>query len=165
MFNEGLMDSAMIIGAKAQAEAERTPNGELLKAKSHFIQAMSASRIGKHETTELHLENGFSILGEEDIQSSTEEALVRLRLHSTAGLYYQQIGHFTNALDNYLKAESIIKRYHLPPNHTLASISNNIALIYLDQEDFEQALEYFQKAQTRAVEMNLSDGRRALIEG
>ncbi|MEL6844311.1 MAG: tetratricopeptide repeat protein, partial [Bacteroidota bacterium] len=165
LFNEGLMDSAMIIGAKAQAEAERTPNGELLKAKSHFIQALSASRIGKHETTELHLENGFSILGEEDIQSSTEEALVRLRLHSTAGLYYQQIGHFTNALDNYLKAESIIKRYHLPPNHTLASISNNIALIYLDQEDFEQALEYFQKAQTRAVEMNLSDGIRALIKG
>ncbi|MEL7339120.1 MAG: histidine kinase dimerization/phospho-acceptor domain-containing protein, partial [Bacteroidota bacterium] len=165
LLNEGLMDSALVVAAMAQAEAEKVPNSEVLQARTHFVQTMGASRIGRHEYTERHLEEGFRILGEEDIQTTDEEALVRLQLHSTAGLYYRQRGEFPTALDNLLKAESISQRYKLPPNNTIAAISNNIALIYLDQEDMDQALEYFQKSLQKAKELQLPEGIIALIQG
>ncbi|MFK7924934.1 MAG: ATP-binding protein [Bacteroidia bacterium] len=161
----GHIDSALIVLQAARTHAEKALDADALLADTYFLEAYMRIQLGELASAKQNIDQGFSIIGADSEADDAAKALARLRLHSAYGFYYQHKGEFTKALAHYLQAESISTRYRLPSNNTVASIPNNIALIYLDQEDFELAFEYFQKSVEIAKKRKLSPGVLALYQG
>lgn len=161
----GHIDSALVVLQEARVHAEKLLEADALLADTYFYEAYMRIQLGELASAKQHIDQGFSILGSDSETDDADKALTRLRLHIAYGYYYQHKGEFTKALENYLQAESISTRHSLPPNNTVASIPNNIALIYLDQEDFDLALEYFQKSIEIGKKRKLAPGVLALYQG
>ncbi|MEM6348210.1 MAG: ATP-binding protein [Bacteroidota bacterium] len=161
---QGLMDSAEVVARQAQDFALIAADSNLL-AQNHFVLGYIYVNVGKNDSAKVNLDRAIQFLGPQSPNASPQKALIRLKTLVTYGFYYQNQGNFPLALRNYIDAEQISNSFDLPPNNTESTLPNNIALIYLDQENYELALKYFQKSLAMAQKGTVTEGTLSLIKG
>jgi pentatricopeptide repeat protein len=115
---------AIEAGKKAVAKYPNNP-------KAHYWLGVSYIKIGEFELALVHMKKAASLI-------SNKKDL--MKIYNQIGMIYDTMGYLLNALLYYSKSLSLARE--LGDRSMQASVLNNIAEIYLENEELDKVLEY-----------------------